>query len=34
MSLSFLAAAVLSAATSWFSIRAGVRALDDTGRTG
>jgi ABC-2 type transport system permease protein len=33
MSLSFLAAAVLSVATWWFSMRAGVRALEETGRT-
>ena len=33
MSLSFLAAAVLSVATWWFSMRSGVRALEDTGRT-
>jgi len=33
MSLSFLAAAVLSVATCWFSMRAGVRALDETSRS-
>jgi len=33
MSLSFLAAAVLSVATCWFSMRAGVRALEDTSRS-
>ena len=33
MSLSFLAAAVLSVATWWFSMRAGVRALEETSRT-
>jgi ABC-2 type transport system permease protein len=33
MSLSFLIAAVLSVATWWFSMRAGVRALEETGRT-
>ena len=33
MSLSFLAAAVLSVATWWFSMRAGVRALEDTSRS-
>ena len=33
MSLLFLAAAVLSVATWWFSMRAGVRALEETGRT-
>jgi len=32
MSLSFLAAAVLSVATWWLSMRAGVRALEETGR--
>jgi ABC-2 type transport system permease protein len=33
MALSFLAAAVLSVATWWFSMRAGVRALEETSRT-
>jgi hypothetical protein len=33
MSLSFLAAAVLSVATCWFSMRAGVRTLEDTSRS-
>ena len=33
MSLSFLAAAVLSVATWWFSMRAGVQALEETGGT-
>ena len=33
MSLSFLAAAVLSVATWWFSMRSGVRALEESGRT-
>jgi len=33
MSLSFLAAAVLSVATCWLSMRAGVRTLEDTSRS-
>jgi ABC-2 type transport system permease protein len=33
MALSFLAAAVLSVATCWFSMRAGVRALEETSRS-
>ena len=33
VALSFLAAAVLSVATCWFSMRAGVRALEETSRT-
>ena len=33
MTLSFLAAAVLSVATWWFSMRAGVRALEESSRT-
>jgi len=33
MSLSFLAAAVLSVATWWFSMRSGVRALEESSRT-
>ncbi len=33
MALSLLAAAVLSVATCWFSMRSGVRALEQTGRS-